>query len=98
MLAQFSIEAASPKSGPVVRFTAWILIWASNQSTLWPFAAGLTSRAFRAWARLMHRKSETVYEDVMIAATAKVHGLTVATRNVADFKSFGVPLVNPFKT
>ena len=46
----------------------------------------------------MHRKSETVYEDAMIVATAKVHGLTVATRNVADFKSFGVPLVNPFKT
>jgi predicted nucleic acid-binding protein len=53
--------------------------------------------AFRAWAQLMHRKSDTVYEDAMIAATAKVHGLTVATRNVADFKAFGVPLVNPFK-
>jgi predicted nucleic acid-binding protein len=33
----------------------------------------------------------------MIAATAKVHGLTVATRNVTDFKAFGVPLLNPFK-
>jgi toxin FitB len=46
----------------------------------------------------MHRKSETVYEDAMIAATAKIHGLTVVTRNVTDFKSFGVPLLNPFKT
>lgn len=53
--------------------------------------------AFKAWARLMHRKSDTVYEDAMIAATAKVHGLTVVTRNVADFKAFGVPLLNPFK-
>ena len=53
--------------------------------------------AFRAWARLMHRKSDTVYEDAMIAATASIHGLTVVTRNVADFKAFGVPLLNPFK-
>ena len=52
---------------------------------------------FRTWARLMHRKSDTVYEDAMIAATAAVHGFTVVTRNVADFKAFGVPLLNPFK-
>lgn len=54
--------------------------------------------AFRLWARLMHRKSDTVYEDAMIAATAKVHGLTVVTRNIADFKGFGVPLLDPFKS
>ena len=52
--------------------------------------------AFRAWARLMHRRSDTVSEDAMIAATAQVHGLTVVTRNVADFNAFGVPLLNPF--
>ncbi|MCD6681419.1 MAG: type II toxin-antitoxin system VapC family toxin [Burkholderiaceae bacterium] len=53
---------------------------------------------FREWARLMHRKSETLYEDAMVAATARVHGLTVVTRNVADFRSFEVPLLNPFAT
>ena len=52
--------------------------------------------AFRAWARLMHRTSDTLYEDAMIAATAKVHKLTVVTRNVKDFKPFGVNLLNPF--
>lgn len=51
---------------------------------------------FRAWARLMHRKSDTLYEDAMIAATANVHGLTVATRNVADFKALGIEVFNPF--
>lgn len=53
--------------------------------------------AFRAWARLMHRKSDTLYEDAMIAATAQVHGLTVVTRNVGDFAEFGVRLLNPFE-
>lgn len=56
----------------------------------------MDAATFRAWARLMHRRSDTVYEDAMIAATAQVHGLTVVTRNVADFKPFGVPLLNPF--
>lgn len=30
-------------------------------------------------------------------ATAEQHGLTVVTRNVGDFKPFGVPVLNPFK-
>jgi toxin FitB len=56
----------------------------------------MDATTFRAWARLMHRKSDTLYEDAMIAATAKVHGLTVATRNVSDFSALGVEVVNPF--
>jgi predicted nucleic acid-binding protein len=35
--------------------------------------------------------------DALIAATALVHGMTVATRNVADFKSTGVNLINPWE-
>jgi len=57
----------------------------------------LDGPAFRCWARLMHRQSNTLYEDAMIAALAKVHQLTVVTRNVVDFRGFGVPLLNPFK-
>ena len=51
---------------------------------------------FRAWARLMHRTSDTLDEDVMLAATAKVHKLVVVTPNVADFRQFGVNVLNPF--
>jgi toxin FitB len=58
----------------------------------------LDAAAFRAWAKLMHRKSDTLIEDAMIAAVATVHGLTVVTRNTADFKPFGVPVLNPFKS
>ena len=51
---------------------------------------------FRCWARLMHRQSDTLYEDAMIAATAQIHQLTVVTRNIVDFQPFAIPLFNPF--
>jgi predicted nucleic acid-binding protein len=33
----------------------------------------------------------------MIAATARLHDLQVATRNEKDFKALGVEIINPFK-
>ena len=56
----------------------------------------MAAAAFREWARLMHRRSDTLIEDAMIAATAKVHGLTVVTRNVRDFSQLGVAVRDPF--
>lgn len=52
---------------------------------------------FRLWAKLMHRRSADLIEDAMIAATALVHNLTVATRNLRDFERFGAPTLNPFR-
>ena len=56
----------------------------------------MDAEIFRAWAKLMHKTSDTLYEDAMIAATAKVNNLIVVTRNITDFRSFGVRLFNPF--
>ncbi len=56
----------------------------------------MDDRAFRATARLLRGQPSDHFNDAMIAATALVHGLTVATRNVRDFESFGVPLFDPF--
>ena len=56
----------------------------------------MDAAAFRMWARLMHRASDTLYEDAMIAAIAKVHKYTLVTRNVTDFKPLDVAIFNPF--
>ncbi|VVP76472.1 Toxin FitB [Pseudomonas fluorescens] len=44
----------------------------------------------------LHVPDSANESDALIAATALVHGLTVVTRNVADFQSSGVQLINPW--
>jgi predicted nucleic acid-binding protein len=57
----------------------------------------LDARTFREWARLMHRQSDNLIEDGLIAATAVVNHLTVVTRNTRDFARLGVSTLNPFQ-
>lgn len=60
----------------------------------WDAATGLR------WAELLASLRTSAQampvKDSMIAATALVHGLTVATRNTSDFAKAGVGIVNPF--
>lgn len=45
----------------------------------------------------LHVPDKRGERDALIAATALVHDMTVVTRNVVDFKSTGVPLINPWE-
>lgn len=60
----------------------------------WEAATGLK------WAQLLARlraAGRTMpIKDSLIAATALVHGLTVVTRNRADFEKAGVGIIDPF--
>lgn len=58
----------------------------------------MSADIFRIWAKLMHRKTDSLYEDAMIAATAIHHKLVVVTLNQKDFVHFPVKLLNPFES
>lgn len=56
----------------------------------------IDSAVAQCCARL-HVPNKCDERDAFIAATALVHGMTVVTRNVADFKSTGVLILNPWE-
>lgn len=57
----------------------------------------LDAVVMREWARMMHRRSNTLSEDAMLAATARVNGLQMVTRNTSDFEALGLVCLNPFQ-
>jgi predicted nucleic acid-binding protein len=57
----------------------------------------IARRAGEMRALLASRGQARTQADMLIAATAQVHALTVVTRNVRDFEGCGVAVLNPFK-
>lgn len=55
----------------------------------------ITARVAEVWGRVNVPDPMPVVDGLM-AATALVHGWTLVTRNLGDFASAGVPLLNPF--
>ena len=49
-----------------------------------------------AWGRMAALRPVSVI-DALMAATAKVHGLTLVTRNIADVRGLGVAVLDPFE-
>lgn len=78
-------------TGKAAEIEAWIdRLTASSQ------VLPMDTECFREWGRIVGRMPEHLLEDAMIAATARVHGLVVATRNVKDFRQLAVRIFDPF--
>lgn len=86
------VERRDPQQGAMLR--AWL------DGHVLPGFAGrilpVDSAVAQCCARL-HVPDPRAERDALIAATALVHGMTVATRNVADFAPTGVALLNPWE-
>jgi hypothetical protein len=85
------MERRDKEQGAILR--AWV-----NRHVLPTFSGRIlaidTTVAQRCAA--LHVPNPRSDRDALIAATALVHGLTVATRNVADFEGMGVDVLNPW--
>ncbi len=76
---------------------AEIEAWIDQVAQTWNVLP-VDGRIFRTWAKLMHRRSDDLLEDALIAATAVVHHLVVVTRNIRHFAVFDVTTLDPFTT
>jgi len=70
--------------------------WLEEVESLFSFLPA-DAACFRERARLMKHQPDSLRDDAIVAATACIHGLTVATRNEKDFQRLGVEVFNPFK-
>ena len=84
-----------PKGKQRIRLERWFDAGVQQIHCLpWEAQTGLRWAALLASLRASGRAMPI--KDSMIAATALVHELVIATRNSVDFKSAGVKVVNPF--
>jgi predicted nucleic acid-binding protein len=91
-LGVLSVERKDAIQGAMLR--AWL------EQRVLPEFSGRTLPVDTAVAQRcarLHVPDKRGERDALIAATALVHGMTVVTRNVADFKPTGVAILNPWK-
>jgi predicted nucleic acid-binding protein len=84
-------ERRDPSQGALLR--AWL-----NGHVLPAFSGRILSvdTAVAQRSARLHVPAPRPVRDGLIAATALVHGMTVVTRNVVDFESTGVSILNPW--
>ena len=87
-----ALERRTPPQGSALR--SWLTgVLATFAGRILPFTESTATLCAP-----MHIPKPRPDRDAMIAATALEHGMTMVTRNIADFAGTGVQLVNPFAT
>ncbi|WP_099122453.1 type II toxin-antitoxin system VapC family toxin [Xenorhabdus sp. KK7.4] len=87
------IERKDATQGTILR--AWLeqhVLPEFSERTL-PVDTAVAQRCAR-----LHVPDKCSERDALIAATALVHGMTIVTRNVADFQASGVTILNPWES
>jgi toxin FitB len=91
-LGVLRVERRDRAQGAVLR--AWLdgSVLTAFEGRVLPIDAAVAQRCAK-----LHVPDPRSERDAFIAATALVHGMTVTTRNIDDFKATGVPLLDPWK-
>jgi toxin FitB len=80
---------------PNLRIRVWFDVFLATHPVL-PISAEIARRAGELRGAFAARGIVRSQPDMLIAATAQIHALTLVTRNSADFAGCGIPILNPF--
>ena len=81
---------------PNIKIQAWFAALLQNRCEVLPVDEATAKRAGRLRAQLQKQGQVRTQADMLIAATAAEHNLTLVTRNEKDFQGCGIAVLNPF--
>jgi predicted nucleic acid-binding protein len=81
---------------PSPRVERWLESFIERRCKVLDVTAAIARHAGVLRGQLAARGKTRSQADMLIAATAAVHGVSLATRNVRDFDDCGVMITNPF--
>ncbi|MEH2454012.1 MAG: type II toxin-antitoxin system VapC family toxin [Nostoc sp.] len=81
---------------PNSRIQIWFESFLENNCEVLPITIEIAKRSGELRGQLRLSGKTHTQADMMIAATAQIHQLTLVTRNIRDFEGCGIPLLNPF--
>jgi len=81
---------------PNARISAWFEVFLKDKCRILPITAKIAKYTGELRGNLGDRGLVRTQADMLIAATAFIHGLTLVTRNERDFTECGISTVNPF--
>ncbi len=90
-LGVLSLERKDASQGAILRTWLEQQVLPEFSGRILPIDSVVALRCAR-----LHVPDRRGERDALIAVTALVHGMTVATRNIVDFQHTGVPLLNPW--
>jgi predicted nucleic acid-binding protein len=76
---------------------SWFDTFVAESCRLLPVTPAIATRAGELRGRFRRDGRQRTQAAMLIAATAQVHQLPLATRNLRDFEGCGIPVVNPFE-
>jgi len=80
---------------PTARLRSWFDAFVQRHAVL-PITSDIARRAGELRGQLQASGQTRTQADMLIAATAQIHALTIVTRNVRDFDGCGIGVLNPF--
>ena len=95
-IEELTFGIARTKGARRTSLEAWLAMLLDSKVELLDVTVPVARAAGELRARHVGNGRNVAQADMLIAATALVHGLAIATRNVRDFADCGVTLLDPF--